>query len=212
MDTINPQYIWIAVSAIAALVVIGLIAVGLRRSKSKRLEEHFGPEYHRTVEAAGSRTAAERELADRAKEVKAFDIRPLTTSERDRYRGEWTRIEARFVDHPTTAVAEAEELIDDVMRVCGYPVTDFEQHAAHLSVRHPRVVEHYRAGHAVLALSSASTEEQRQAMLHFRELFQDLVGQGGTDVAQDIATNREVVAQEPRAAAERVEREDEVRR
>jgi hypothetical protein len=213
MDNINPQYIWIAVAAIAALVIIGLIAAGVRRAQSKRLAEHYGAEYDRTVEAAGSRAAAERELTDRAKEVKAFDIRALTASERERYRGEWKRIEARFVDHPATAVAEAEELLDDVLRTCGYPIADFDKHAEHLSVRHPGVVEHYRAGHAVMARASASTEERRQAMLHFRELFMELVGRGGSDVAQDIAVQREVAVQEPRAAVERVEREeDEIRR
>jgi hypothetical protein len=213
MNNINPQYIWIAASAIGALIVIGLVAMGVRRAQSQRLQEHFGREYNRTVEATGSRTAAERELAGRAKEVKQFDIRQLSAAERDRYRVDWKRIEGRFIDHPTMALSEAEEMIDDVMRTRGYPVADFEAHASHLSVKHPNVVEHYRAGHAVLARGTASTEEQRQAMLHFRELFEELVGRGGTDVAQDIAVQREVAAEEPRAAAaDRIEREGELRK
>lgn len=212
MNNINPQVIWIAVAAIGALVIIGLVAAGVRRSQSKRLAEHFGTEYDRTVEAAGSRKAAERELVDRVKAVKTFDIRPLSASERERYRGDWKRIEAQFVERPAMALVEAEELIEDVLRTCGYPIADFEQHAAHLSVKHPRVVEHYRAGHDVMTRGSASTEERRQAMLHFRELFLDLVGRGGSDVAQDIAVHREVAVEEPRAAADRIEREEELRR
>src|ERR1700758_1921433 len=100
MNNINPQYIWIAVTAVAALVVIGLVASAVRGAQSRRLREHFGSEYNRTVEATGNKAAAERELAGRAKEVKQFDIRPLTAAERDRYRIDWKRIEARFVDHP----------------------------------------------------------------------------------------------------------------
>lgn len=212
MNNINPQYIWIAASAIAALVVIGLVAMAVRRAQSERLKEHFGTEYNRTVEATGSKAAAERELAGRAKEVKQFDIRPLSAAERDRYRVDWKRIEGRFIDHPTLALSEAEELIDGVMRTRGYPVADFESHAAHVSVQHPGVVEHYRAGHAVLARGTASTEEQRQAMLHFRQLFEELVGRGGADLAQDIAIQREIAAEEPRAAADRIDREAELRK
>src|SRR4051794_40879720 len=132
----NPQTIWIAVTALAVLVVIGLIAAGGRRTQSERLREDYGAEYNRTGEAGGSQKAAERELVSRAKEVKEFDIRALTAGERDRYRGDWKAIEARFVDRPATAVVEAEELIDDVMRTRGYPIADFEAHAAHLSVKH----------------------------------------------------------------------------
>jgi hypothetical protein len=213
MNNINPQYIWIASSAVAAVVVIGLVAMAVRRAQSRRLQNHFGTEYNRTVEATGSKAAAERELAGRAKEVKQFDIRPLSAAEREHYRVDWKLIEGRFIDHPTLALSEAEELIDGVMRTRGYPVADFEAHASHLSVQHPNVVEHYRAGHAVLARGTASTEEQRQAMLHFRELFDELVGRGGTDVAQDIAMQREVAAEEPRAAvADRIEREAELRK
>ena len=210
----NPQYIWIAMTAVAVLVVIGLIAAGVRRTKSERLKEHFGAEYNRTVEAAGSQKAAELELVNRAKDVKSFDIRPLSAGERERYRADWKAIEGRFVDRPASAVIEAEELIDDVMRTRGYPIAEFEEHAAHLSVQHPKVVEHYRAGHLVMAQSSASTEDRRQAMLHYRSLFEELVGTGGTDVASDVVTQREVAASPARTTAEeRIAREeDELRR
>lgn len=190
-----PQWAWIALVAVAVLVVIALIAAGVRRSRTARLREHFGSEYDHAVRTAGSRSAAEEALLARAEEVKQFDIRPLTAVESDRYRGEWKKIEARFVERPATAVVEADELVCDVMRVRGYPMADFEKHAEHLSVKHPRVVEHYRAGHSALDAhehGSTSTEDLRQAMLHYRALFEELVGSGRTDVAQPVTTTREV--------------------
>ena len=199
----NPQWIWIAVAAVAALLVIGLIAVGARRNRSAALQDHFGREYDRTVKTAGSRTAAENELVARAEEAKSFDIRPLTAAERDRYRDDWRRIEARFLERPTTAVVEADELVVEVMRARGYPMADFEKHAALLSVKHPRVVEHYRAGHEIIArpsVGSESTEKLRQAVLHYRALFEELVNEGGADVERPIATvrDRDIVRDEER--------------
>src|ERR1051325_7968255 len=181
MNFANPQVIWIAVIAIAVLVIIGLIAFGARRRRSAELRDHFGREYDRTLEAAGSRARAEDALIARAEEVKQFDIRPLTAAERERYTGEWRRIEQRFVERPTTSVVEADELITDVMRTRGYPVSDFDKHAELLSVKHPKVVEHYRAGHDIIdrhGKESASTEDLRQAVLHYRALFDELVNDG----------------------------------
>ena len=190
---INPQWIWIAVAVAAVLVAILAISAGARRARSARLREHFGSEYEREVQAAGSRTRAEEALAARAEEVKGFDIRPLSAAERDRYRDEWSRIEAKFVERPTTAVVEADELIGSVMRACGYPIGDFERHAEHLSVKHPRVVEHYRKGHAAITSQGGqiSTEGLRQAMLNYRELFDELVNEG-IDVQREIPTAHEV--------------------
>ena len=202
MNFANPQVIWIAVIAIAVLVIIGLIAFGARRRRSAELRDHFGREYDRTLEAAGSRARAEDALIARAEEVKQFDIRPLTAAERERYTGEWRRIEQRFVERPTTSVVEADELITDVMRTRGYPVSDFDKHAELLSVKHPKVVEHYRAGHDIIdrhGKESASTEDLRQAVLHYRALFDELVNDG-QDVVRDVRPSREVVAEDrPRA-------------
>src|SRR5205823_14568822 len=117
-----------------------------------------------------------------------------TAAERDRYAIEWKKIEARFVERPTTAVVEADELIRDAMRTRGYPIADFEKYAALLSVKHPRVVEHYRAGHRAIETHAASTEDLRQAMLHYRALFEELTGARPTDVAVEIAPAREVEA------------------
>jgi len=196
----NPQWIWIALAAIAALVVIGLIASGVRRSRTARLREHYGTEYDHAVKHARNRTAAEEALLARASEVKQFDIRPLNASERDRYRSEWQKVETQFINRPAMAVVEADELVADVMRARGYPIADFEKHAEYLSVKHPRVVEHYRAGHAVIdahGRGAASTEELRQAMLHYRVLFEDLVGFGGEDIEQPISASAELSDSRP---------------
>lgn len=204
---INPEWIWIAAAG-AAVVIIGLIAIGLRRKRSADLREHFGTEYDRAVRAKGSTAAAEQELASRAEEVKSYDIRPLSVHERDRYRDEWVRVEQRFVDRPSAAVVEAEELIVEVMRTRGYPMGDFEKHSDALSVHYPNVVENYRDGHAIIERhghGQASTEDLRQAVLHFRALFDELVGTGGrTDTESEIPTEREIAASEaPRTVGKR---------
>lgn len=196
MTNINPEVLWIAGAIVAALVIIFAVSAGVRRARTARLRDHFGNEYDRTVRAAGSRTAAEEQLVSRAEEVKTFDIRPLTAAERDRYTSDWTRIEQQFVNRPTTAVVEADELITDVMRTRGYPMADFETHAAHLSVKHPRVVEHYRAGHSLID-KHGSTEDLRQSMLHYRALFDELVNEG-VDVQRDVPKEYETTADRER--------------
>jgi len=198
MNFSNPQMLWAAVIAIAVLVVIGVIAFGWRRNRTAQLRDHFGSEYDRAVEAKGSRTRAEDALVQRAEEVKQYDIRPLTAAERQRYTGDWQKIAQRFVDRPATAVVEADELITDVMRTRGYPMADFEKHAEYLSVKHPRVLEHYRAGHEIIdrhGKGESSTEDLRQAVLHYRALFDELVNDG-SDVVRDVRTAREVPAED----------------
>jgi hypothetical protein len=184
-------------AGLAVVVVIGIVLWAVsRRSRSEQLREHFGSEYDRAVEKAGSRTAAEENLVARAEEAKTFDIRPLSAAERERFAVDWKKIEAHFVERPTTAVVEADELVELVMRTRGYPMADFEKHAELLSVKHPRVVEHYRAGHGIIDAhgnGSASTEDLRQAMLHYRALFEDLIG-ATTDIAQPVSAVREVEA------------------
>lgn len=209
---IDPLWIWIALGAVALLIVVGLITRGARVSRTHALQEKFGSEYDHAVKTAGSRTRAEQELVTRAKEVDRFDIRPLTATERARYRNDWVRVEQHFVERPAAAVVEADELVGDIMRVQGYPMGDFEKHAAHLSVTHPRIIEHFRAGHRVIGgpAGSASTEDLRQAMLHYRALFQELIG-GLTDVARDVPRENEVVAATPRREEKVVRDEEEVK-
>ena len=185
---LNSQYIWIAVAVVAALVVILLIARGVRRSRTVALRDKYGREYDRTVEATGSRTRAEEDLIARVEQASELEIRPLNAADRARYREEWAKIEKRFVDRPTTAVVEADELVRDVLRTRGYPMADFEERAKVISVRHPKLVEHYRAGHEIIDRQEGgapSTEELRQAMLHYRALFDELVHEGADRVDRE---------------------------
>ncbi len=195
MPTIDPVWIWIALGAVALLVVVALIARGSRRARSAALRDQFGREYDHTIEEAGSRKRAERELVARNEEAKKYDIRPLNAGEREKYRKDWLRVEQRFVERPRMAVAEADELVAEIMRVQGYPMGDFDKHAAHLSVTHPRVVEHYRSGHKTVGTGgAASTEDLRQAMLHYRALFEEIIGdRTGDDVARALPRENEVI-------------------
>lgn len=165
--------------ALAVLLVVVIIVVALRKQRSTNLREHFGPEYERAVHDAGGRRAAEAQLHDRAKRVAAFSIQPLHSGERQRYVAAWRGVQGRFVDDPRRAVTEADALLAEVMGARGYPVGDFEQRAADLSVDHPIVVQNYRAAHGIAlrhARGEAGTEDLRQAMIHYRALFEDLVG------------------------------------
>jgi hypothetical protein len=166
---------------IAIIVVLFAVAVVvlfyLRTQKSRRLRERFGPEYERAVSEAGS-TRAEAKLEKIEKRVKKYDIHPLRAANRERFFERWRAVQAKFVDDPHGTVGEADRLLGEVMEARGYPVADFEHQAADLSVNHARVIEHYRAGHAIAlrhAQGQASTEDLRQALIHYRELFQELV-------------------------------------
>ena len=167
---------------VAILVVLALLALlaffAGRQRRSRKLQDTFGPEYERTVEEAGDRKAAEAELLDRTERRAGFDIVPLDPEVRDRYVEAWRHTQAQFVDEPAEATREADRLITSVMRDRGYPVDDFDQRAADLSVDHPQVVDDYRAAHAIAARndrSEASTEDLRQALVHYRSLFEELL-------------------------------------
>ncbi|MCP2624594.1 hypothetical protein NLB33_17235 [Mycolicibacterium smegmatis] len=177
-----PTWSWIAIGVVVAVLVI-LAAICLvsmnRHKRSERLRSHFGPEYDRTVDTAGDRKAAEKELLGRQRAHKKLDIVELTPEARARYFQAWTGTQAEFVDDPAGAVRDADRLVTDVMRERGYPIDDFEQRAADISVDHPKVVEHYRAAH-VLHLAQEhgeiGTEAQREAIVHYRALFEQLLG------------------------------------
>lgn len=204
---IDPMWIWIGLAALALIVIVGLIARGSRRARSESLREKFGSEYDHAVHAVGSRKRAEQELAARAQEVERYEIRPLKPAERERYRADWQRVEAHFIERPTTAVVEADELVADMMRVQGYPMGKFEKHAADLSVKHPRIVEHYRAGHSVIegAPGSATTEDLRQSMLHYRALIEQMLSEGANDIELDVPRANEVVTPRRQTAASETE-------
>ncbi len=174
MDT----WVWIV---IAVVVVAALGAAAwylLRERRTRGLRETFGPEYERAVEESPTKKEAETELAQRQKRREALEVAALSATSRERYLREWETVQARFVDDPEGAVGDADRLIQEVMRERGYPVDDFEQRASDLSVDHPDVVENYRAGHAISRKTvhgDAETEDLRQAMVHYRALFEELV-------------------------------------
>ena len=166
---------------LVVVIIVLLVAVGwllYERRRSTALKSTFGPEYERTVKDTGSRREAEDELRRRQERVHALDIRPLPEGARAAYSGEWRQIQALFVDEPQAAIDDADELIGRVMEDRGYPVSDFDQRVADVSVDHPSVVEHYRAAHAIAERADevdTDTEDLRQAMVHYRALFEDLL-------------------------------------
>jgi hypothetical protein len=175
----NPVVIVLVIALVAAIGAA--VWLYMRNRRSEQLQSRFGPEYERTLAERGDQREAERELERRAERVERFDIRSLTAAERDRYVELWQSAQARFVDDPSGATDEADQLVGEVMAARGYPVGDFEQRAADVSVQHPRVVEHYRAAHQIALRNSrgdADTEDLRQALMHYRALFEDLLEVG----------------------------------
>jgi len=164
---------------VVAIVVIAIaLGVALRRRRTDQLRGRFGPEYDRTVHEAGNVRKAEDTLEARAKRVAGFHIQPLAPDDAQRFADGWRAIQQRFVDDPKGAVTEADRLVGEVMQTRGYPLGDFDQRAADISVDHPRVVTNYRAARDIAlrhAKGQATTEDLRQAMIHYRELFQDLL-------------------------------------
>lgn len=177
----NETIFWIVIAVLCALGAIALVLMGMRRTKTPRgaaLRERFGPEYDRALNEAGSERAARKVLAKRVKRVERYDLRTLDDAEHRRFRTDWERVQARFVDEPSAAVVQAHELVEDLMRARGYPVESIDQEIADLSVHHARVVQHYRAARELAKgarSGSSSTEDLRQAMVHFRALFADLL-------------------------------------
>jgi hypothetical protein len=160
------------------VLIVGLVVwLALSRRRNERLAEKYGPEYQRLVSGTSAREAA-KEIGRREKRLDLFHIRPLTDPERTRYAADWQRTQARFVDDPPGAVTEADRLVASLMTTRGYPVADFEQRAADISVDHPLVVEHYRAAHDIAMRHEqrqAGTEDLRQALVHYRALFSELL-------------------------------------
>jgi hypothetical protein len=168
----------ILIIALAVLVVAIVAAFLFMRQRRAKLQSRFGPEYSRTIEEAGDRHQAESELRDREKRVRKYDIRPLTTADKDRFAGAWRRVQTEFVDNPKGAVSHADDLVGEVMSARGYPVTEFDQAADDLSVDHPVVVQNYRSAHDIALRhkrGDAGTEDLRQAMIHYRALVDDLI-------------------------------------
>jgi FtsZ-interacting cell division protein ZipA len=183
--------ILLLIIAIAIVVILVAAWYAYDRRRSGDLRSTFGREYDRTVKDAGDRRTAENELRERQARVDALDIRPLAPDDRDRYAREWRDVQARFVDEPRPAIDEADDLIGRLMQDRGYPVADFDQRVADISVGHADVVEHYRAAHAIAERDdvTTNTEDLRQAMVHYRALFEDLLGSGdGREAAPPTRT------------------------
>jgi hypothetical protein len=179
LSDISTTQIVVVIAVVLAVAAGITILFFTRKRRTERLRTQFGgAEYTRAVEEGGSRRKAEAVLDQRADRVEGLPIRPLAPGDRVRFVESWGKVQARFVDGPGSAVTDADQLLGDVMSARGYPVSDFEQRAADISVDHPLVLENYRAAHqSALRQKSgqASTEDLRQAMIHYRTLFEELV-------------------------------------
>lgn len=190
--------IWVAV---VVVVVVAIAAVGyvvLQQQRRNRLRDRFGPEYERLMSTHDNRREAEQELLAREQRYAELDLKPLSDESRHNYTNRWTEVQERFVDAPGFAVTEADQLVTAVMAERGYPTEDFEQRLSDLSVGHGATLDHYRQAHEIstrAARKEASTEDLRQAMVHYRALFQELLDEGrqnGTppERADDRSTHR----------------------
>ncbi len=178
LNLTDPRLIIPAVAVVVLLVAAVALYIRKRRKTSAELRNRFGPEYQWAVQQHGSERKAQAKLTDRETRVEMLKMRNLDPVERERYLGEWQDVQSRFVDYPKGAVTEADELVCSLMRTRGYPVADFDQRAADISVDHPLVVDNYRSAHEIalrLGRGEASTEDLRTAMIHYRSLFDELV-------------------------------------
>jgi len=194
MDT----WVWIVIVGVAAIVLLGVMWGAARTRRTRALQDRFGREYDRTIEHAGDRREAERELREREKRHEQLELRPLAPEARDRYVQDWQATQGRFVDDPTGAVKDADTLVQGVMKDRGYPVDDFEQRAADISVEHPELVERYRTAHGIAQASErgeASTEDLRHSVRHYRALFVELLevqDEGPVEVVAHDAHRRDL--------------------
>jgi hypothetical protein len=169
----------VAVILIVVIVVLAALVAGAVSARRRRLQQQFGPEYDRIVTEQNSRLRAEAELTDRQRRVRKLDIKPLSQEARRTYAADWMTIQEQFVDSPQTAVREAYDLVTTVMTERGYPIQDDEQVMADLSVEHAPTVSHFRAAQQITTASAtgaAATEDLRQALINYRALFSDLLG------------------------------------
>jgi len=175
MESLDPR---IVIGVLVALAVVVIAFVLMQKRRSDELHSKFGPEYERLVRQHGDARHAESELSTRVDRVKQLHIKPIDEEHRRQFAEAWRSDQARFVDDPQGAVVEADRLVADLMQFRGYPVGDFEQRAADVSVDHPHVVQNYRVAHDIAVRQQrgeATTEDLRVAMVHYRALFEDLL-------------------------------------
>jgi hypothetical protein len=192
MNISNPTLV--ILGAIVLLVLVGLISMAMNRQRrTRRLQDQFGPEYERTLKKMGDKREAESDLEERIAHVSSLNIRPLTAEEVNRYALGWQDVQREFVDEPLLSLQKADRLIREVMKARGYPVEDFEQRVADISVNYPELVTDYQGMHKIAikqSSDSASTEEIRKAMIHGRALFENLISHNSEeDVSQEVNQN-----------------------
>jgi hypothetical protein len=188
---------WIVIAAVVVVAIPALIvAVGIvrNRAKTRRHKQHYGREYQRLVSETGSEKAANRELTARERKRGKLDIVPLTPAALSNFTAGWQEVQVSFVDNPASAVGAADRLVTEVMRERGYPVDDFDRRAADISVDHPEIVEKYRAAHGIYTAEQddVSTEQQRDAFVHYRALFEKLLENAEVDA--DAGRSRQASA------------------
>ena len=196
----NNQLMLVLIVGVAVVVAVALW-FALRKRRTEQLRTRFGPEYDRTVREAHTVREGEATLIERQTRVERLHIRPLSPEDTQRFAQSWRDVQAKFVDDPRGAIVDADRLVGEVMRARGYPVGDFEQRVADISVDHPNVVMNYRAARDIVrdhASGHASTEDLRQAMVHFRALFADLLGVPVTTAA-DEQRAKQLVAERSRS-------------
>jgi hypothetical protein len=197
-----PTWAWILIVVVAVVIVGGIVVAALRQRRTATLQQRFGPEYDRAVQQRGSRRKAEAELGSRVERRERLEIRSLSPAARERYLESWTQVQTEFVDNPAGAVTAADQLVASVMDERGYPMDDFERRAADISVDHPQVVERYRSAHGIAEKNDrgeATTEDLRQALKHYRALFDELLEptedqplqRDRTEATEDTATEDE---------------------
>ncbi|MET0417332.1 MAG: hypothetical protein ABW022_15070 [Actinoplanes sp.] len=184
---------------IVILVVLAAIAFGVQASRRKKLQNTFGPEYDRVVADTGSRTEAEKELREREKRHAELELKPLSEESQAKYSAAWEEVQILFVDNPSEAVGTADELVTRLIAERGYPTGDYDEKLVNLSVAHAGTLQHYRDAHEISERNrggEASTEDLRQALVHYRSLFADLLG------ANPVAATTETTAPAPRRDAD----------
>ncbi|MGB7149818.1 MAG: hypothetical protein WBD45_11735 [Terriglobales bacterium] len=190
LNVMDPKLWVLAAVVIVVIAVVAWLYMRKRRNTTASLRKKFGSEYDRAVLVHGTGRKAEAKLEDREKRVEKLNLRDLTPAEHERFLKQWDSVQSRFVDSPKGAVAEADDLLSSLMKARGYPVSDFDQRAADISVDHPRVVENYRSAHEIalrVGKDAATTEDLRAAMIHYRSLFEELVQRPASVDRKEVA-------------------------
>lgn len=184
----------IVVLVVAIVVIVALVAIAVVANRRRALRQRFGPEYERAVAEQDSRSAAEKELRERERRHAELQLRPLSEESRTRYAQEWARVQATFVDAPEQAVRDGDALVTQLVGEIGYPTDDYDERLASLSVDHATTLGHYRDAHEIFLRTErgeASTEQLRQALVHYRALFAELLGTDPVPEEQHTATHPE---------------------